>query len=95
VIAIADTNSDSGGSPIAREPWLRRPAASDRFFAGDQRVSTAAGSPASTESPPEARELTASAIRDFAERMVVPLFVGRADPGLATPTVDVPAVAGR
>jgi hypothetical protein len=95
VVAIADTTADSEGSPVAPEPWLRRPAASDRFFAGDQRVSTAAGSPASTEAPPEARELTAPVIRDLAARLVIPLFVGTADPAMTTPTVDVPAVAGR
>ena len=44
---------------------------------------------------PEARELPAPVIRDLAGRLAIALFVGTADPALATPPVDLPAVAGR
>ena len=94
VAITTDTTSDTGRSPVEREPWLRRPAASDRLFAGDQRVSTAAASTAPNGSP-EGRELGASVIHELAFRLVIPLFVGTADPALATAPLDVPAVAGR
>jgi hypothetical protein len=75
--------------------WLSRPAASDRFFAGDQRVSTAAPKPATTRGSPHFRLLAAPAIRDLAVRLAIPLFVGRSDPGLNAPPVELAAVAGR
>jgi len=80
---------------FARASWLRRPAASDRFFAGDQRVSTAALEPPKTLGSATFRVLAAPAIRDLAVRLAVPLFVGRPDPGLNRPPVELPAVAGR
>lgn len=78
-----------------RAPWLSRPAASDRFFAGDQRVSTAAPRPAETRVSPTLRLLAAPAIRDLAGRLAIPLFIGHADPGLNAPPVELPAVIGR
>jgi hypothetical protein len=41
------------------------------------------------------RALAAAAIRDLAVRLAIPLFVGRSDPGLTAPPVDLPAVNGR
>ncbi len=77
-------------------PWLSRPAASDRVFAGDQRVSTAAPKrSATTHGSPTFRLLAAPAIRDLAVRLAIPLFVGRLDPGVNGPPVALPAVAGR
>jgi len=95
VVAISTDDSNAPArAPIAREPWLRRPAASDRVFAGDQRVSTAAGPVAPTDAP-EARDIPGPVIRELAVRLAIPLFVGAADPALTTPAVDVPTVAGR
>lgn len=78
-----------------RASWLSRPAASDRFFAGDERVSTAAPRSAGTRASPALRLLAAPAIRDLAVRLAIPLYVGYSDPGLNAPPVELPAVAGR
>ena len=99
-VAVTVT-ADSTAAPAAdqpadrRAPWLRRPAASDRVFAGDERVSTATHRPALRHSAPAWRALTVPAIRDLAARLAIPLFVGRPDPGLARPPAELPAVAGR
>lgn len=76
-------------------PWLSRPAASDRFFAGDQRVSTAAPKPAGARASPTFRLLVAPAIRNLAVRLAIPLFVGHSDPSLNAPPAELPAVIGR
>ena len=78
-----------------RASWLSRPAASDRFFAGDQRVSTASSRPAGTHASSKLRILAAPAIRDLAVRLAIPLFVGYSDPGLHAPPTEMPTVAGR
>jgi hypothetical protein len=41
------------------------------------------------------RALAAATIRDLAVRLAIPLFVGRSDPGMAAPPVELPAVIGR
>ncbi len=46
-------------------------------------------------SAPEFRRLAVPAIRDLAGRLAVSLFVGRPDPALNPPPVDLPAVNGR
>ncbi len=76
-------------------PWLRRPAASDRVLEGDVRVSTAHDPPSV---PPPAwtfRAVAASVIQDLAAQLAVPLFVGRPDPGMRPPPVELPVVNGR
>ena len=91
------TTSDSAASELdepAPAPWLRRPAASDRIFEGDERVSTATLGSASIHETPTFRALAAPAIRDLAVRLAIPLFVGRPDPGMRPPPASLPAVAG-
>ncbi|HUG94834.1 MAG TPA: SpoIID/LytB domain-containing protein [Pleomorphomonadaceae bacterium] len=51
--------------------------------------------PAATHESPMFRALAAAAIRDLAVRLAIPLFVGRSDPGLTAPPVDLPTVNGR
>jgi hypothetical protein len=74
-------------------PWLRRPAASDRVLEGNERVSTAhlvaVAQPAWSY-----RAMAPSAIAEVALQLAVPLFVGRPDPALNRPPVDLPAVSG-
>jgi hypothetical protein len=41
------------------------------------------------------RALAVAAIHDLAVRLAIPLFVGRPDPGLTAPPVDLPTVNGR
>lgn len=89
-----DAAPESVSAP-QRAAWLSRPAASDRVFAGDQRVSTAARAPAGAHNSPTFRLLAVSAIRDLAVRLAIPLFVGRSDPALNAPPAALPAVAGR
>ncbi|MGH2482916.1 MAG: hypothetical protein ACRDE9_00490, partial [Candidatus Limnocylindria bacterium] len=50
---------------------------------------------AATHESPMFRALAAAAIRDLALRLAIPLFVGRSDPGMAAPPVELPAVIGR
>jgi len=86
----ADPAAEDGSTPTPR----RRPAGTDRVFAGEQRGSLAALEPVMHRSP-TFRLLTAPAIRDLAVRLAIPLFVGRPDPGLNAPPVELPAIAGR
>jgi hypothetical protein len=48
-----------------------------------------------THDSPMFRTLAAAAIRDLAVQLAIPLFVGRSDPGLTAPPVDLPTVHGR
>jgi hypothetical protein len=94
-LTVATTISTAAPDTSPPAPWLRRPAASDRVFAGDQRVSTAAPIRSATHGSPTFRLLAAPAIHGLAVRLAIPLFVGRSDPGLNGPPVALPAVAGR
>jgi hypothetical protein len=94
-VTVAAPHDPAPQSKDDAEPWLRRPAASDRVLAGDRRVSTAALVPLPTPSAPEFRLLAVTAIRDLAGRLAISLFVGRPDPALNPPPVELPAVNGR
>jgi hypothetical protein len=92
---VASASAATDESPADPAPWLRRPAASDRFFEGTERVSTA--HPAPTAPPPawSYRAMAPSAIAEVAVQLAIPLFVGRPDPALSSAPVDRPAVIGR
>jgi len=94
-VTVPPAESETAG-PTAGDgqPWLRRPAASDRVFAGDERVSTASAPPSATPTSPALRALTAPTIRYLAAQLAVPLFVGRPDPALNPPPVATNPVNG-
>ena len=80
-VTVAVAASAAPGEGTSRPaPWLRR---------------SASPGPAATHESPMFRVLAAAAIGDLAIRLAVPLFVGRSDPGLAAPPVELPAVIGR
>jgi hypothetical protein len=93
-VTVAPTGETDTRSIDAHGAWLRRPAASDRFFAGDQRVSTAGGSADEARTSPAFQALTAPAITSLAAQLAVPLFVGRPDPALRPPTISSAFVNG-
>jgi hypothetical protein len=94
-VMVAPAPPAADEPPADPAPWLRRPAASDRLFEGTERVSTAHLAPAA---PPPAwsyRAMAPSAIAEVAVQLAIPLFIGRPDPALNAPPVDLPAVVGR
>ncbi|MGH2463200.1 MAG: SpoIID/LytB domain-containing protein [Candidatus Limnocylindria bacterium] len=92
-VEVAVGTAAAGAEKTSADP-AHRQAGGHRVLAGEQRASMAAPEPVPHHSP-TFRILAAPAIRDLAVRLAIPLFVGRPDPALNRPPVELPAVAGR